>query len=72
MIHSKERTICAADGTLGGLASFLYIAPAAENLPQQLLAIAFGGLIGVGLGVLNYELVTKRWLVPRGYLNRAS
>jgi len=69
LIHRKERTICAIDGAIGGVLSFIYIAPLAQTMPQQLLAIAFGGLIGIGLGVLNYELVTKRWLIPRGYLN---
>jgi len=61
-IHSNERVLCAIDGTLGGIAAFLWLAPSAETLTAKAAVAIFGGLLGAGFGVINYELVSKRWL----------
>ena len=70
LIHRKERTICAIDGTLGGLISIFTLSPSVETLTQKSMLILFGAMLGVFIGVLNYELVTKRWLIPRGHIQR--
>lgn len=62
LIHSKERILCALDGTLGGMAAWLWLAPTAETLVAKAAVVIFGGIIGAGLGVINYEFVSKRWL----------
>lgn len=55
-IHSQERLICGVDAFLG--AAVGYVAGSA----------IVGALVGGAMGVLNYELVTRRWLIPRGYV----
>lgn len=55
-IHSQERLICGVDALLGALVG-TYAGSA-----------IVGALVGGVLGVVNYELVTLRWLVPRGYV----
>ena len=66
-IHSSECVLCAIDGTLGGMAAFLWLAPSAETLTAKAAVVVFGGLLGTGWGALNYEIVSMRWLhlVPR-------
>ena len=61
-IHSNERVLCAIDGTLGGMAAFLWLTPSAETFAAKAAVAIFGGLLGAGFGVINYELVSKRWL----------
>lgn len=55
-IHSQERLICGVDALLG--AGIGYFAGSA----------IIGALAGGALGIINYELVTRRWLIPRGYV----
>lgn len=55
-IHSEMRILCGTDAALG--AAVGYFAGSA------LLGAVVGGLFGV----VNYALVTERWLRPRGYL----
>ena len=56
MIHSEERLICGVDAMLGAAAGYF--------LGSVLIGVVIGGLFGV----VNHEVVTKRWLRPRGYL----
>ena len=62
LIHSHKRVLCALDGTLGGVAAYLLLAHPGMGLAQQAVLVAFGGFLGAALGVLNWELVSKRWL----------
>lgn len=55
-IHSQERLICGVDALLGAAVGYL----AGSAL--------VGALVGGVLGVINYELVTRRWLIPHGYV----
>jgi hypothetical protein len=60
LIHSDERLICGVDALLG--TAFGYFAH----------SVIIGMLAGGVLGIVNYELVTKRWLMPRGYVTRKA
>lgn len=55
-IHSEERLICGVDAALGAAAGYF--------AGSALIGAVAGGLIGL----LNYRLVTLRWLVPAGYI----
>ncbi len=62
LIHSKKRVLCAIDGTIGGAMAFFCFASVSLTFPQQILVVFFGGLLGAVIGVLNYEIVSKRVL----------
>ncbi|MBU2634972.1 hypothetical protein KJ841_00650 [Patescibacteria group bacterium] len=62
LIHSEKRVLCAIDGTIGGTIAFFCFASASLTFPQQILVVFFGGLLGAVIGVLNYEIVSKRLL----------
>jgi len=62
LIHSKERVLCAIDGTIGGAISFACLYGSSTSSAGKLLLVFFGGLLGAGLGVANWELVSKRLL----------
>lgn len=62
LIHSKKRVLCAIDGTIGGAIAFFCFASTSLTFPQQILVVFFGGLLGAVIGVLNYEIVSKRLL----------
>ena len=55
-IHSQKRLICGTDAMIG--AGIGYLAGSA----------IIGALAGALIGLVNYELVTRRWLIPRGYV----
>ncbi len=55
-IHSERRLICGVDALLGSMIG--YFAGSA----------IIGALAGGVLGVINYNVVTERWLRPRGYI----
>ncbi len=59
-IHSEERLICGVDAALGALIVHL--------AGGSLLALVIGTIAGGLIGVVNYEIITLRWLVPRGYV----
>ncbi|MBI3588970.1 MAG: hypothetical protein HY093_00950 [Candidatus Liptonbacteria bacterium] len=61
-IHSHKRVLCAVDGTIGGLVVYLNFARFAVSMPEKVLLIFFGGLLGAAFGVLNWEIVSKRIL----------
>lgn len=60
LIHSKKRVLCAIDGTLGGTIAYNLFVPAASTMPELIVIVLSGGLIGAVLGVANWELVSKR------------
>lgn len=62
LIHSKKRVLCAIDETIGGAIAFFCFASTSLTLPQQILVVFFGGLLGAVIGVLNYEIISKRLL----------
>lgn len=49
-VHSERRTICFVDATLGAAFGFL------------LGSAILGAMIGAVLGIINYEIVSVRWL----------
>jgi hypothetical protein len=58
LIHSEKRVLCGIDGALGGTLSYFLF----RSSGMPIITIIFGGLIGAALGVLNWELVSKRIL----------
>lgn len=62
LIHSKKRVLCAIDGTIGGTVVFFCFGSTPLIFSQQILVVFFGGLLGAVIGVLNYEIVSKRIL----------
>ena len=60
LIHSKKRVLCAVDGTLGGIVSYVWLSGFAGMAAERVLVVVFGGIIGAALGILNWELVSKR------------
>lgn len=59
LIHSYKRVLCAIDGTLGGLLSYLLLARSAGSPPEQCLLIIFGGILGMACGLIHNELAKK-------------
>lgn len=55
-IHSEKRLLCGMDAMLGAAVGYF--------VGSALIGAAAGGIFGV----LNYAIVTERWLKPRGYL----
>ncbi len=62
LIHNHKRLLCGVDGMLGGAISYQLLAVSAGSLLEQMMLVFFGGLLGAGLGVLNWEIVSKRLL----------
>lgn len=60
LVHSERRLICGVDATLGAAIGF------------GLQSAVVGALIGGLLGVLNYEFVTRKWLIPNGYVTERT
>ena len=59
-IYSRELVLCAVDGALGaGVSYILFVLIGNMELGPALLS---GGLLGGLLGVVNYEIVSKRLL----------
>ena len=50
LVHSELRLLCGVDAAIGALVGFL------------IGSVVLGALAGGLLGLLNYELVSKRWL----------
>lgn len=57
-IHSDIRLLCGVDAAIGAAIGYhfqlMFMVP--------LLAVLVGGVVGAVVGVLNFELVSKRWL----------
>ena len=62
LIHSHKRVLCGADGMLGGMISYVWLISSSSSFTEQFLLVLFGGLLGAVLGVVNWELVSKRVL----------
>ncbi|MDQ5949021.1 MAG: hypothetical protein QG589_147 [Patescibacteria group bacterium] len=58
LIHSEKRVLCGIDGALGGTLSYFLF----RSYGMPIITVIFGGLIGAALGVLNWEIVSKRIL----------
>lgn len=68
LIHSYERVLCALDGTIGGTVAYQFFISPERSIAQNAIAVAFGMVLGIGFGLVNYEIVSKRVLkvVPVG------
>lgn len=53
-IHSDERTLCGVDAAIGVVAGHF--------LGHSLVAVLLGAVVGALWGVVNYEIVSVRWL----------
>lgn len=62
LISSKEREVCSICGTVGGLISYFWFATSAASLGEMILLVIYGGLLGAVLGVVYWEVVSKRLL----------
>jgi len=62
LIHSQKRLLCAIDGTLGGALSYVIFSSFVSTRIEQIVMVIFGGILGAGIGVINWELVSKRLL----------
>jgi len=62
LIHSQERLICGVDSALGVLAAYFLFVNGAHSIGEICAIILSGGLLGAVLGVVNFELVSKRLL----------
>jgi hypothetical protein len=62
LIHSSERVLCAIDGTLGGAIAYQFLIRQERTITQNAIAVLFGMVLGVGWGLVNYEIVSKRVL----------
>lgn len=61
-IHSDKRLLCMVDAAIGVFGGYHFIV-----VSDTLFSCLFGGVAGAILGVLNYELISRRWLklVPK-------
>lgn len=62
MVHSDMRILCALNGTLGGVISYVYLGPYVTTSVGQALVAFIGGVLGALLGVMSYQCVTKKIL----------
>jgi hypothetical protein len=62
LIHRYERILCALHGTFGGVLAYVYLISPERSGIQNALAVLFGMVLGAGLGVLDYEGLSKRVL----------
>ena len=61
-VHSEKRLLCGIYGAIGGIVSYLYIAPAGCSLAMHLTIVVFGGCLGAFLGVLGRKILSVRLL----------
>lgn len=67
-IHSDFRLLCATDSFLGAVVGYCFERGFATEHPFIVsCSVLIGGLVGALFGILNYELVSVRWLklVPK-------
>lgn len=62
LIRSHKRLLCAINSAIGGGVSYLMFFSSQVSSGEQVMLIFFGGLIGAGLGILNWEIISKRIL----------
>lgn len=65
-IHSHKRLLCGVDSAIGVAVAFLLFHSSVDTQTQHLAVSAFGGMIGAGWGILNWEIVSKRLLNTAG------
>lgn len=61
-IHSDQRVLCAIDSAIGAVSAYFLFLGGAIPMSGQIFVVICGGLIGMALGVVNYQLVSVRWL----------
>lgn len=62
LVHSDIRLLCGVDAALGVLAGRIAGQGITVTVPVILAVAVFSGIVGALLGVLNYRLVSIRWL----------
>lgn len=62
LIHSYKRLLCAVDGSLGGVLTYWLMRAKHLTVQEFILVVVCGGIMGAGIGLLNWELVSKRLL----------
>lgn len=61
-IHSEMRLLCFTDGLIGGTAGYLFRGALSDGLAGTIFSVILGGAVGAVCGILNYRLVSIRWL----------
>jgi len=62
LIHSQKRVLCGIDSAIGVFVTYLLLGTKAVTPGQQVMVVICGGIIGAVVGVLNYEIISKRLL----------
>lgn len=62
LIHSHKRVLCGIDSAIGVALTYILLGTKAVTPGQQLMVVICGGIIGAVIGVLNYEIISKRLL----------
>lgn len=62
LIHSHQRVLCGIDGTLGGILAYWLVNSMILPMESKIVAIIFGGILGAGFGIVNYQVVSKKIL----------
>ncbi|MEK7552018.1 MAG: hypothetical protein AAB534_01245 [Patescibacteria group bacterium] len=62
IIHSDKRLLCGVDSAIGVATGYILALGQSASLVESLFFSTYAGLIGAVLGILNWELVSKRWL----------
>lgn len=70
LIHSEKRLLCAIDGMLGGLTSYLMLVSDSGGVLQRAFIVFLGGVLGAVIGIPHWEILSKR--VLRVHLRRAD
>ena len=58
-VLTHRRLLCGVDGTLGGVVSYYLFEEHVTSGPEIALAILFGGVLGMSLGILHWRSVSK-------------
>lgn len=62
LIYSHKRILCGIDSAIGVFITYFIFGIRATTLPEMVVTVICGGIIGAAIGVLNYELISKRLL----------
>ncbi len=65
LIHSKEGVLCGVDSAVGTFVTFLLFQGNAKSVTELAAVTACGAIISLALGVIDYEIVSKRVLKLR-------
>lgn len=62
LIRSQKRVLCGFDSAIGVAVTYILLGSKAVTPGQQIMVVICGGIIGAVVGVLDYEIISKRLL----------